>query len=92
MIRAGCGLTGLTGTVASLVPVCCVCKKIRSEDNHWQRMEKYFNLRFDFTFTHSLCPKCMRKNYGFLAATTVAETSSSRPLNQNNGGLVASGS
>ncbi len=79
--------------VANLVPVCCVCKKIESEDHHWQRMEEYFNRRFDFTFTHGLCPKCMRKNYGFLAATApVAESSSNRPSHQNHGGLVASGS
>lgn len=47
-----------------LLPICSHCKKIRDQNDHWQVVENYFMERSAATFTHSICPDCMREHYG----------------------------
>ena len=47
-----------------LLPICSHCKKIRDQKDQWQEMEKYITDRSGATFTHSICPECMREYYG----------------------------
>lgn len=44
-----------------LLPICCVCKKIRNDGNYWQQLESYLGEHADVTFSHGLCPECMAK-------------------------------
>ncbi|MFH0920383.1 MAG: PAS domain-containing protein [Fibrobacterota bacterium] len=44
-----------------LLPVCCVCKRIRNDQEYWVRMESYFHQHLDIDFTHSYCPSCSKK-------------------------------
>lgn len=47
-----------------LLPICSYCKKIRDQKDQWQVMEKYIMDRSEATFTHGVCPDCMREHYG----------------------------
>jgi sigma-B regulation protein RsbU (phosphoserine phosphatase) len=42
-----------------LLPICSYCKKIRDDQNYWQRMESYINERTGSEFSHSVCPDCV---------------------------------
>jgi DNA-binding response OmpR family regulator len=42
-----------------LVPICCYCKRIRNDQNFWERVEVYVTEHTDATFTHGICPSCM---------------------------------
>ncbi len=41
-----------------LIPICCYCKNIRSDDNYWQRLEAYFQEQANVQFSHGICPTC----------------------------------
>ena len=43
-----------------MIPICCVCKKIRDEGNTWSRIEAYFKDQWDVDFSHGYCPECYR--------------------------------
>lgn len=43
-----------------LLPVCSYCKKVRSEENYWQRVENYLAEHADVVFSHGICPDCYR--------------------------------
>ncbi|HMD30374.1 MAG TPA: PAS domain S-box protein [Candidatus Acidoferrales bacterium] len=55
-----------------LLPVCCVCGKIRNDDGTpkglgaWQRLDQYLSRHSDAEFSHTFCPDCFgdyrRKN------------------------------
>ena len=41
-----------------LLPICCVCKKIRDDKGYWQQIETYVKAHSDAEFTHGYCPEC----------------------------------
>jgi len=47
-----------------LLPVCCVCGKIRNDEGVaqgtgcWQRMDQYLSRHSDAEFSHTFCPDC----------------------------------
>jgi len=45
----------------SLIPICCYCKKVRTDSDLWEQIEQYVNERTGADFTHSICPECMDK-------------------------------
>jgi hypothetical protein len=47
-----------------LLPICSYCKRIRDQKDQWQVMEKYIMDRSVATFTHGICPDCLREYYG----------------------------
>ncbi|MDO3376908.1 hypothetical protein [Geoalkalibacter halelectricus] len=49
--------------LSGLLPVCCVCKKIRNEQNEWEAMEEYISARSESNFSHSYCPSCLARHY-----------------------------
>ena len=51
-------------TLHSLLPICSSCKRIRDDDGYWQQMESYITGRFpDVSFTHGICPDCIKRLY-----------------------------
>ncbi|RPI01810.1 MAG: PAS domain S-box protein [Ignavibacteriae bacterium] len=46
-----------------LLPICCNCKKIRNDKGYWQVVEGYIIEHTDATFTHGVCPDCMKTLY-----------------------------
>ena len=50
-------------TLQGLLPMCAWCKNIRDDKGYWTNLEAYIRKHSDATFTHGICPKCMKKAY-----------------------------
>lgn len=47
-----------------LIPICMYCKSIRVDPNYWTSIERFIAERIeDVTFSHGICPKCMKKHF-----------------------------
>lgn len=46
-----------------IIPICMHCKKVRTEQNSWQQIERYVHEHSDAKFSHGLCPDCERMHY-----------------------------
>jgi PAS domain S-box-containing protein len=45
-----------------ILPVCSYCRKIRSDNDYWVTVESYIAEHTNSTFTHGVCPDCMRQH------------------------------
>ena len=52
------GYTAQIQRLESFIPICSYCKKVRDDQNYWQRIESYINERTGSEFSHSVCPGC----------------------------------
>ncbi len=50
-----------------LIPICMHCKNMRDDEGYWSKLEKYIEDRSDVTFSHGICPECLKKYYPELA-------------------------
>ncbi len=41
-----------------ILPICAHCKKIRDDQNYWQKVEHYVSEHSEARFSHSICPDC----------------------------------
>ena len=41
-----------------LIPICCYCKRIRTDENYWQQIEMFVSEHSDARFSHGICPTC----------------------------------
>jgi DNA-binding response OmpR family regulator len=46
--------------LSGLLPICCVCKKVRDDQNYWQQVESYISKRTGAQFSHGYCPDCFK--------------------------------
>ena len=53
-------------TLKGLLPICANCKKIRDDKGYWNQIEVYIRDHSDAEFSHSICPLCIEKLYGYL--------------------------
>lgn len=60
-------------TLSGMLPICASCKKIRDDGGYWEGVERYIQNHSNATFTHSLCPACIRKLYPDFADEILAE-------------------
>jgi phosphoserine phosphatase RsbU/P len=44
-----------------LLPICSYCKKVRDDQNYWQKVETYISDRVDVEFSHGICPDCLAR-------------------------------
>ena len=58
-------------TLSGLLPICSSCKKIRDDQGYWQQVEHYLQRHSQATFTHGLCPDCIRKLYPDMAERVI---------------------
>jgi DNA-binding response OmpR family regulator len=49
-------------TLQGILPICSYCKKIRNDQNYWQKLESYFTSHADVQFSHGVCPECYDKH------------------------------
>jgi hypothetical protein len=56
-----------------LIPICAMCKKVRSDKNYWMLVESYFKEHLDVDFSHGLCPDCYKKEMNKLTNLIKAE-------------------
>jgi hypothetical protein len=50
-------------SLSGLLPICANCKKIRDDKGYWSLVESYIQEHSEATFTHGLCPDCVKKFY-----------------------------
>lgn len=50
-------------TLEGLVPICSHCKKIRDDKGYWNHLETYLDEHSQATFSHGICPDCMKRHY-----------------------------
>lgn len=50
-------------TLSGLLPICASCKKIRDDKGYWNQIESYIGARSRATFSHGICPDCLRHLY-----------------------------
>ncbi len=56
-------------SLSGLLPICAWCKKIRDDQGYWKRVESYVQEHSEATFTHGMCPDCLKKYYPELDET-----------------------
>jgi DNA-binding response OmpR family regulator len=44
--------------LGGLLPICCYCKRIRNDQNYWERVEVFVTEHSNAKFTHGICPSC----------------------------------
>lgn len=44
-----------------IIPICCVCKKIRNDEGYWKQLETYISEHSEASFTHGYCPECSKE-------------------------------
>jgi phosphoserine phosphatase RsbU/P len=44
-----------------LIPICAYCRKVRDEDDYWERVETYIQKETGSRFSHGACPECYEK-------------------------------
>jgi CheY-like chemotaxis protein len=49
---------GQVKQLKGLLPICGYCKKVRDDQNYWQRVETYIAAHSDARFSHGICPDC----------------------------------
>lgn len=50
-------------TLQGIIPICMHCHSIRNDQEAWHRLEAYIEQHSEAQFSHSICPKCMKKYY-----------------------------
>jgi PAS domain S-box-containing protein len=60
-------------SLSGLLPICAGCKKIRDDQGYWSQVESYIQKHSDATFTHGLCPDCIKRLYPELAEGILGE-------------------
>ncbi len=53
---------GKIRTLRGLLPTCAWCRKVRDDDGYWKKVETYIEEHSDASFTHGICPDCLKKN------------------------------
>ena len=51
-------------TLEGILPICSFCKRIRAAQDNWVQMEEYISGHSDAQFSHSLCPDCLKQQFG----------------------------
>jgi PAS domain-containing protein len=46
-----------------LLAICAYCKKVRTADNYWQKLEAYISAHAPVDFSHGICPSCMAEHF-----------------------------
>ena len=59
-----------------LLPICSSCKKIRNDAGDWEPVESYIHDRSEASFTHGICPECIRKLYPEIADSVIEKMKS----------------
>jgi DNA-binding response OmpR family regulator len=46
-----------------MIPICMHCKRIRNQEQLWEKVETYVERRSSARFSHALCADCLEKHY-----------------------------
>lgn len=54
---------GRVRELEGILSICMHCKRIRDEEERWQRLEVYIEKHSRAMFSHALCQQCMEEHY-----------------------------
>ncbi len=54
-------------TLRGIVPVCCICKKVRDDEGYWEQVDIYLSKHSSAEISHGVCPECVKEHYPELA-------------------------
>lgn len=63
-------------TLRGFLPTCSHCKKIRDQGGDWWQIEEYIQTHTEATFSHGICPDCIREHWPDFAERRAGEPSS----------------
>jgi hypothetical protein len=66
-------------SLSGLLPICASCKKIRDDKGYWSQVEGYIQKHSDATFTHGMCPDCLKKLYPALVEGGLGDSHKEAP-------------
>ncbi len=46
--------------LSGLLPICSYCKRIRSDQNYWEQVDRYVAQHSEAQFSHGICPECFK--------------------------------
>lgn len=49
--------------LGGLIPICASCKKVRDDQGYWKQIEAYIHDHSYASFSHGICPDCIKKLY-----------------------------
>lgn len=61
-------------SLSGLLPICAGCKKIRDDKGYWSQVESYVQKHSEATFSHGMCPDCIKKYYPDMDETSPDES------------------
>ncbi len=44
-----------------VLPVCCICGRVRDEENRWMDLPQYMMVHMGILLSHTYCPQCFKK-------------------------------
>ena len=50
-------------TLASLLPICSCCKRVRDDTGYWSQIDSYLHKHVNASFSHGYCPACAAKTF-----------------------------
>ncbi len=50
-------------TLQGLLPICAHCKEVRDDSGFWHSVESYVSTHTDATFSHGICPDCVKIHF-----------------------------
>lgn len=62
-IRELKGLLEVSKNMKGMLAICSGCKKIRDEEGAWQSVERFLQSHLPVSFSHSICPECVKALY-----------------------------
>jgi PAS domain-containing protein len=48
-------------TLSGMIPICAWCKNVRNDTGYWSTVEQYVRSHTGATFSHGMCPDCIKK-------------------------------
>jgi phosphoserine phosphatase RsbU/P len=61
--RRICSISERLNQLENLIPVCTYCNRVRRDDNVYEQMQNYVSRNYKVTFSHGICPDCMKKQF-----------------------------
>ena len=55
-----------------IIPICMFCKKIRNDNDYWEKLENYLSVHTEIEFSHGICPDCFDEHYGDTSVNQLA--------------------
>lgn len=66
-------------TLRGILPICCICHKVRDDKGYWEAVELYIARHTDASFTHGVCPDCVDTHYPAYAEALRRKDEQSEP-------------